>query len=82
MGRLDPGGLRALGILGFHRERGGQTYAEALKLAARLAGEGRAEEASAELPALLQDRRAMWLNILSSLAVLVLLVDMIYKPGA
>ena len=31
---------------------------------------------------MLQDRRAMWLNIVSSIAVLVLLVDMIYKPGA
>ena len=66
----------------FTGQRGGQTYAEAQKLAARLAGEGRAEEPSAELRALLQDRRAMWLNISSSLAVLVLLVDMIYKPGA
>lgn len=63
-------------------QRGGQTYAEAQKLAARLAGEGRAEEPSAELRTLLQDRRAMWLNVASSVAVLVLLVDMIYKPGA
>lgn len=63
-------------------QRGGQVYAEAQKLAARLASEGRGDEPSAELRAMLQDRRAMWLNIVSSIAVLVLLVDMIYKPGA
>lgn len=63
-------------------QRGGQTYAEAQKLAQRLAGEGRADEPSAELRTLLQDRRAMWLNIISSLGVVLLLIDMIYKPGA
>jgi uncharacterized membrane protein len=69
-------------IAGFTGQRGGQTYAEARKLAERLAGEGRGAEASPELQALLQNRTAMWLNIVSSLAVLVLLIDMIYKPGA
>ncbi len=63
-------------------QRGGAAYANAQKLAQRLEGEGRADEASMELKALLTDRRAMWLNIVSSVAVLVLLVDMIYKPGA
>jgi uncharacterized membrane protein len=63
-------------------QQGGKTYANAAKLAERLAAEGRGEEPNAELRALLQDRRAMWLSIVSSLAVLVLLVDMIYKPGA
>ena len=63
-------------------QRGGQTYAQAQKLAERLAGEGRADEPSAELRTLLQDRRAMWLNIVSSVGVLVILIDMIYKPGA
>jgi uncharacterized membrane protein len=63
-------------------QRGGVAYAEAQKLASRLEGEGRADESSPELRALLTDRRAMWLNIVSSLAVLLLLVDMIYKPGA
>ena len=63
-------------------QRGGVAYANAAKLAGRLAGEGRGDDQSEELRALLQDRRAMWLNIVSSLAVLVLLVDMIYKPGA
>jgi uncharacterized membrane protein len=63
-------------------QRGGQTYAKGQKLAAQLAAEGRADEPSAELRVLLQDRRAMWLNIVSSVAVLAILVVMIYKPGA
>ena len=63
-------------------QRGGQAYARAQKLAERLVAEGRGDEPSGELRALLQDRRAMWLNIASSLAVLLILVDMIYKPGA
>ncbi len=63
-------------------QRGGTTYANAAKLAGRLAAEGRGDDPNQELRALLQDRRAMWLNIVSTVAVLVLLVDMIYKPGA
>ena len=63
-------------------QRGGVAYAEGKKLAQRLEGEGRAAEPSAELRALLTDRRAMWLNIASSVAVLLILIDMIYKPGA
>ena len=63
-------------------QRGGVAYAQAQKLAEQWAGEGRGDEPSPELQALLQDRRAMWLNIISSLAVVVLIVDMIYKPGA
>lgn len=63
-------------------QRGGVVYAEAQKLAARLAAEGRGSQASSELRGMLQDRRAMWLNIVSTIAVLAILVDMIYKPGA
>jgi hypothetical protein len=62
--------------------RGGVPYAEAQKLAEQLSAEGRGEEPSAELQAKLQDRSAIVLNAVSSLLVLVLLVDMIYKPGA
>ena len=69
-------------IAGATGQRAGQTYAKAQKLAERLAGEGRADEPNVELRARLKDRRAMWLNIVSSAAVLALLVDMIYKPGA
>jgi uncharacterized membrane protein len=63
-------------------QRGGVAYAQAQKLAEQWAGEGRADEPSPELQVLLQDRRAMWLNIISSLAVVLIIVDMIYKPGA
>lgn len=61
---------------------GGKPYAEAQKLAVRLDSEGRGEEPSTELRTLLQDRRAMWLNVVSSAAVLLIAIDMIYKPGA
>ena len=63
-------------------QRGGKNYAEAQQLAERLAAENRGGESSAELKALLQNRNAMWLNIVSSVAVLLILIDMIYKPGA
>jgi len=62
--------------------RGGLPYMEAKKLAERLAGEGRAEEPSPELHAKLNDKNGVILNAVSSLAVLLLLLDMIYKPGA
>ena len=62
--------------------RGGAPYTEAKKLAERLAADGRADEPSPELHAKLKDRNAIMLQALSSLAVLFLLLDMIYKPGA
>ena len=63
-------------------QRGGQNYAEAQKLAERLTAEGRGEEPNAELRALLKNPNAAILNAVSSLAVLLILIDMIYKPGA
>jgi uncharacterized membrane protein len=63
-------------------QRGGAVYAKAQKLAERLVSEGRGAEPSPELRAMLQDRRAMWLNIVSTVGVLLIAVDMIYKPGA
>ncbi len=62
--------------------RGGVPYMEAQKLAEQLAAEGRGEESSPELRARLKDPKGMTLNGISSLAVLLLLIDMIYKPGA
>ena len=62
--------------------RGGAPYVEAKQLAERLAAEGRGEEPSPELRAKLRDRNGMILNAVSSLAVALLLIDMIYKPGA
>jgi uncharacterized membrane protein len=69
-------------ISAFTGQRGGVTYAQAQKLAEQRVLEGRGDEPSPELQGMLQDRRAMWLNIISSLAVVVIIVDMIYKPGA
>jgi uncharacterized membrane protein len=69
-------------VSGATGQRGGQTYAEARKFAAELDAGGRGNEPSTELQLRLQDRRAMWLNIVSTVAVLAILVIMIYKPGA
>lgn len=63
-------------------QRGGKTYAEAQKLAERLVAENRGAEPSPELRARLKNRNAILLNLASSLAVLLILIDMIYKPGA
>ena len=62
-------------------QRGGKTYSEAAKVAERLVAENRGAEPNPELRALLTNRNAMWLNIVSSLAVFLILIDMIYKPG-
>jgi O-acetyl-ADP-ribose deacetylase (regulator of RNase III) len=43
---------------------------------------GRGDEPSPELSAKLQDRNSILLNAVSSLLVLIILVDMIWKPGA
>jgi hypothetical protein len=61
--------------------RGGLNYQEAQKLAERLVAEGRTEP-NAELVALLRDRNAALLNVISTAAVLLILIDMIWKPGA
>jgi uncharacterized membrane protein len=61
--------------------RGGKNYAEAQKLAERLASEGR-NDPTPELVALLQTRNAALLNVASTVAILLILVDMLWKPGA
>jgi hypothetical protein len=61
--------------------RGGQNYADAQKHAEQLAAAGR-DEPDAELASRLRDRRAALLTGVSALAILLVLVDMIYKPGA
>jgi hypothetical protein len=63
-------------------QRGGVAYNEANQLAERLVAEGRGEEPNAELRARLKDQNALILNLVSSLAIVLILVDMIYKPGA
>ncbi len=60
---------------------GGAAYERAKKLAKeRLAAGDDAE--SPELQALLRDRTALTLNLVASFAVLLILIDMIWKPGA
>jgi hypothetical protein len=61
--------------------RGGLNYTEAEKQAKRLVAEGR-NDPSPELVALLRDRNAAMLNAVSTIAVLLILVDMLWKPGA
>jgi uncharacterized membrane protein len=59
---------------------GGQTPKRARQLATRLAGESR--PVTDELRGLLSDRRALLMNYGSALLVLVVLVLMVWKPGA
>ncbi len=58
----------------------GQPPKRARKLAVRLAGEG--APVSAELRALLDDRRALAANYLSALLLLAIVALMVFKPGA
>lgn len=58
---------------------GGQRPKRARKLAAELADAGSAE--TAELRALLDDRVALALNVLSALLVLAIVALMVFKPG-
>jgi uncharacterized membrane protein len=59
---------------------GGQRPKRARKLASRLAAEH--APASDELRALLHDRATRWLNLLSALLLLAIVVLMVFKPGA
>jgi uncharacterized membrane protein len=59
---------------------GGQRPKRARKLAARLAREG--DVGSDELGALLDDRLALTLNYLSAALLVVIVVLMVFKPGA
>jgi hypothetical protein len=61
--------------------RGGLNYAEAQKQAERLVAEGR-NDPNPELVALLRNRNAALLNVVSTAAILLILLDMIWKPGA
>jgi uncharacterized membrane protein len=61
--------------------RSGAHYAKASARAAERAGAG-ADVSDPELGAILRDRGALVLQVVSAVAVLLLIVDMIYKPGA
>jgi hypothetical protein len=60
--------------------RGGMPYAKAKELAAERVAAGD-DASSPELRTFLHDRTALTLNLVSSLAVLLILIDMIWKPG-
>ena len=61
--------------------RGGAAYQRAEKRARELTASGN-DEPSAELAALMRDRVSLTLLAISSLATLLVLLDMIWKPGA
>ncbi|MBA3366307.1 MAG: DUF2269 family protein [Actinobacteria bacterium] len=62
-------------------QQSGRDYIRARQLATRLVDEGK-DEPSGELRALLQSRHGLILQLISYAAVLVVLILMIYKPGA
>ena len=61
--------------------RGGQAYDAAGARARSLVAEGR-NEPNPELGAMFRSPTALWLHIGSLAAVVLLLIDMIFKPGA
>src|SRR6266540_4480468 len=68
-------------IAGGAGQRGGRVYERAGQLAEDLVAKGD-DEPSRELQALLRDRMALVLNTVAIVAVLLILIDMIWKPGA
>jgi glycerol uptake facilitator-like aquaporin len=68
-------------VMGALGSRTGRAYNAARDRARALVAEG-SDAPSAELRALVQDRRALWLHVTGTVTVAVLLIDMIFKPGA
>ena len=68
-------------VMGAIGSRTGKIYNAARDRARALASEG-SDSPSPELRTLLQDRRGLWLHVAGVVTVVVLLVDMIFKPGA
>ncbi len=67
-------------VAGALGQRAGESYAEAGKLAAQRAAEGDAP--SAELAETFGPSRTFWLHLASFAVILLIVVDMIWKPGA
>jgi hypothetical protein len=61
--------------------RGGDAYQRAARRARELVAAGD-DDPNAELASLLRDRTSLLLNGISTVATLLLLLDMIWKPGA
>ncbi|HEY7003906.1 MAG TPA: DUF2269 family protein [Gaiellaceae bacterium] len=68
-------------VMGAFGSRTGKIYNAARDRARALVREG-SDAPSPELRALVQDRRGLWFHAAGSITVLVLLIDMIFKPGA
>jgi hypothetical protein len=68
-------------IAGGTGSRGGEAYARAERRARELLETGN-DEPIPELAALMRDRTAMTLNTVSTVATILILLDMIWKPGA
>ena len=68
-------------VMGALGSRTGKAYNAARDRARALVRDG-SDAPSAELRALVQDRQALWLHLAGLVVVVVLLVDMIWKPGA
>jgi uncharacterized membrane protein len=70
-----------LAVSGGTGARGGDAYARAEKRARELLDAGN-DEPSPELAALMRDPTSLTLNTISTVAALLILLDMIWKPGA
>jgi uncharacterized membrane protein len=68
-------------VMGALGSRTGKVYNAARDRAKALAREG-SDVPSPELRTLLQDRRGLWFHVAGIVTVLLLLIDMIFKPGA
>ena len=68
-------------VMGALGSRTGKIYNAARDRARTLVQEGN-DQPNNELRALVQDRRGLWLHIGGIITVLLLLIDMIFKPGA
>ena len=68
-------------VMGALGSRTGKIYNAARDRARTLAREGN-NAPNAELQAMVQDRRGLWLHVAGIVTVVVLLIDMVWKPGA
>jgi uncharacterized membrane protein len=68
-------------VMGAFGSRTGKIYNGARDRARALVREGN-NAPNPELRALVQDRRGLWFHAASSITVLLLFIDMIFKPGA
>ncbi len=68
-------------VMGALGSRTGKLYNAARDRSACALQDG-SDASSPELRALLRDRRALWLHVAGLVTVVLLLIDMIFKPGA